>query len=71
MYGKRRYRHNRVIESEVVPPGAPTFVCSKCKVLKLQSTGYTDISLILEESKLHKPYRICTDCTTLLDAWIK
>ena len=71
MYGKRKYGQNKVATStnEIVSPGAPTFVCSKCKVLKLQSTGYSDICITLE-FKSNKQCRICASCSMLLEAWM-
>ena len=74
MYGKRKYGRLHKDKAEVVEPVAPvslpTFICSKCKSIKLQASGYTDIFLTLE---IHpkKPYRICTTCSVLLETWLK
>ncbi len=68
MYGHKRYdRHIKPVEQPAV--GDPTFVCSKCQIVKLQSTGYTDIFLTTQINP-KKPYRICTDCSVLLQTWI-
>lgn len=74
MYGKRKYGRLHkpdAIQSEpIIPNSLPTFVCSKCKQIKLQSTGYSDIRLTLD-IKPNPCYRICIACSTMLETWFK
>ena len=69
MYGKKRYRPIQKPLDQAPPPSDPTFVCSKCQRIKLQTTGYTDISLT-PQIQPTKNYRICTECSLLLQAWV-
>ena len=70
-YGTHKY--GRIHKDKPAPlessisSSLPTFICSKCKILKLQSTGYVDILLY----KSSRPYRICTRCSLFLETWIK
>lgn len=73
MYGHKRYgktiKPTEQIAVPAVDSNTPTFVCSRCHRIKLQVSGYTDIFLTLQ-IKPNDLYRICVDCSVLLQTWI-
>lgn len=70
MYGRKPYgRIDKPVDKSEVDSSGPTFLCSKCHRIKLQSTGYTDI-LLTPQVQSNKLYRICTDCSVLLKTWV-
>lgn len=74
MYGKKRYRPLTRKPSEVatvtVNPAAPSFICTRCKVIKHLANGYVDI-ILTEAKKDNICYRICVGCLELLKTWMK
>lgn len=71
MYGKRLY--GRKLPNDLPPavqPSQPTFLCIKCKAVKQQSIGFTDLS-VMENGKVKILGRICHTCVILLETWVK
>jgi len=72
MYGKKKFRPiSKPIEQvPVVNNSNPTFICGKCKALRVTNNSFSELSL-LENSKLICYTKLCGPCTELLKTWIK
>lgn len=70
MYGRKKYGLPKKVEQPVVNNVAPTFVCSRCKLIKPLNSKYSDINLTTE-AHVKMLYRICEYCFNILDTWMK
>lgn len=71
MYGKRKYRPlQKAMQPIVKDDSLPTFQCAKCKALKQQITGFTDLS-VTQDGRVKILGRICSSCIILLETWVR
>jgi hypothetical protein len=72
-YGKgNKYGRSRVTQENVQPnpPSIPTFICSHCGNIKIQSDKTITLTAV-KNSAIFISGRICEDCGKLLQDWVK